>query len=192
VNVPVLSLIVPAFLLGACGGSTPPPADANATAPEASTVTTPAPKGASIDVPLAAKSNSKLSGKATFVEVEGGVQVTVQVAGLQPGMFATHVHEKGDCSAPDAESAGEHFNPVSKPHGLPTGEDHHLGDPGNIDVKSDGTATTEVVIKGASLKPGDPTSFVGRAIIVHEKRDDGGQPSGNAGARIGCGVITSG
>jgi len=117
------------------------------------------------------------------------VKVRVQVAGAPPGKIATHVHEKGDCSAPDASSAGGHFNPAGLPHALPPAAERHLGDLGNIDIGADGTGSTEIVVKGASLKEGDPSSFLGRAIIVHAKQDDGGQPVGNAGGRIGCGVI---
>jgi Cu-Zn family superoxide dismutase len=75
------------------------------------------------------------------------------------------------------------------PHALPPAAERHLGDLGNIDVAADGTGSTEIVVKGATLKEGEPTSFLGRAIIVHAKQDDGGQPVGNAGGRIGCGVI---
>lgn len=180
---PALFLIAP-LALAACGGSATPPADAPATAPE-----TPSTSSRSIEVPLAARSDSKLSGTATFTEVDGGVNVRVQVAGAPPGKIATHVHEKGDCSAPDAMSAGGHFNPANLPHALPPSGERHLGDLGNIDVGADGAGSTEIVIKGASLKEGDPSSFLGRAIIVHAKKDDGGQPVGNAGGRIGCGVI---
>lgn len=144
------------------------------------------------EVPLSARSGSHLSGKATFVENAEGVRVKVEVAGAPPGQVATHIHEKGDCSAPDAESAGGHFNPASKPHGFPVDPDKHLGDLGNIDVAPDGKGSTEVFVKGATLATGGgPHSFLNRAIIVHEKKDDGGQPVGNAGARIGCGVIRS-
>lgn len=187
---PALFLIAPLALV-ACGGAATPPAEA----PPAATTTTPAAAPAttlsvrSIEVPLAAKSDSKLSGKATFTEVEGGVKVKVQVAGAPPGKIATHVHEKGDCSAPDGASAGGHFNPASHPHALPPSAERHLGDLGNIDVGADGSGSTEITIQGASLKEGDPNSFLGKAIIVHAKQDDGGQPVGNAGGRIGCGVI---
>jgi Cu-Zn family superoxide dismutase len=175
----VLFLFAPVVVLSACGGSPPPPASA---------------PGASnrVEVPLAAKSGSQLSGKATFTEVDGGVKVTVQVAGAPPGKVATHVHEKGDCSAPDGASAGGHFNPAGKPHGLPGSPERHLGDLGNIEVKPDGTGATEIVVQGANLRAGDPNSYLGRAIIVHDKQDDGGQPVGNAGGRIGCGVIAAG
>ena len=176
----VLSLIAPLALV-ACGGATSPSA-----APSGSAA------ARSIEVPLVARSGSKLSGSAMFTEVAGGVKVRVQVAGAPPGKVATHVHEIGDCSAPDASSAGGHFNPAGTSHGLPAGSEHHLGDLGNIDVGSDGTGSTEVVVMGATLREADASSYLGRAIIVHEKQDDGGQPVGNAGGRIGCGLITEG
>src|SRR5262249_10550688 len=97
-----------------------------------------------IEVPLLARRGSKLTGKATFTEVTGGVRVNVEVAGVTPGQIATHIHENGDCSAPDAKSAGEHFNPTDKPHGIPPSDAHHLGDLGNIVVNDDGIGSTEV------------------------------------------------
>jgi Cu-Zn family superoxide dismutase len=142
-------------------------------------------------VTLAPKSGSKLGGTATFAEADGGVKVTIKLTGAPPGKVATHVHETGDCSAPDAKSAGGHFNPGGHPHALPPAAARHLGDLGNVDVGADGTGSLEIVVKGANLKPGDPSSYAGRAIIVHEKQDDGGQPTGNAGGRIGCGVIAA-
>ncbi len=142
-----------------------------------------------IEVPIEAKSGSKLTGTVKFSEQADGVQVVIQVANLTPGTRATHVHEKGDCSAPDAASAGSHFNPDNHPHALPTKDPRHLGDLGNIQVAKDGTGSLEIVVPGANLKDGDPHSFLGRALIVHEKKDDGGQPTGNAGGRIGCAVI---
>ena len=139
-------------------------------------------------IPIEARSDSKLSGTAAFSAVEGGVHVSIHVTGAPPGMVATHVHETGDCSAKDAASAGGHFNPTHHPHGLPD-EERHLGDLGNIAVGPDGSGVLEITVKGANLTPNDPMSYVGRAIIVHAKKDDGGQPTGNAGGRIGCGVI---
>jgi Cu-Zn family superoxide dismutase len=179
------SLLAPILLLSACGGSPPPSTETPRAAAGFSAPGT-------IEVPLMAKSGSQLSGKATFTEVADGVKVTVQVAGAPPGQVATHVHETGDCSAPDAKSAGGHFNPASKQHGLPPSGERHLGDLGNIEVKPDGTGMTEIVVSGANLRGNDPNSYVGRSIIVHDKRDDGGQPVGNAGGRIGCGVIRAG
>lgn len=148
-----------------------------------------APAPITIEVPLQAKSGSKLAGKATFAEVEGGVRVSMMVEGISPGEHGTHVHEKGDCSAPDAASAGGHFNPGGHEHALPGKDQRHLGDLGNITIGKDGKGTHEITVTGANLKPGDPNSFAGKALIVHAKKDDGGQPVGNAGGRVGCGVI---
>jgi Cu-Zn family superoxide dismutase len=149
-----------------------------------------APKAAkTVEVALQAKSGSKLTGKATFTETDGGVRVVIAVENVSPGEHGTHVHEKGDCSAPDAASAGGHFNPQKHDHGMPTSEKRHLGDFGNINVGKDGKGTLEVLAAGANLKPDDPNSFLNKAIIIHEKKDDGSQPTGNAGGRIGCGVI---
>jgi superoxide dismutase, Cu-Zn family len=162
----------------------PPPADSAeaATAPEAA-----APK--SVETIFQAKSGSKLAGKATLTETAEGVKVVLAVDGVAPGDHGSHVHEKGDCSAPDGASAGGHFNPAASPHALPASSPRHLGDLGNIVVAADGKGTLEIVAPGANLKEGDPNSFLGRAIIVHEKKDDGGQPTGNAGGRIGCAEI---
>lgn len=158
-----------------------PPASAAAAAPAA------APR--SIEIPLEAKSGSKLKGKALLTETEGGVHVLLRLEGVDPGEHGTHVHEKGDCSAADGASAGGHFNPQTHDHGLPGAAKRHLGDLGNIVIAKDGTGSLDITAPGANLKDGDPQSFVGRSIIVHAKKDDGGQPTGNAGGRIGCGVI---
>lgn len=143
----------------------------------------------SVEVKLEPKSGSSLSGTATFTPVDGGVKVTLHLAGVEPGDHGAHVHEIGDCGAPDAASAGGHFNPLGHDHGLPTVDQRHLGDLGNIAIGADGKGTHEITIPGANLRDSDPNSFLGRAIIVHAGKDDGGQPVGNAGARIGCGVI---
>jgi superoxide dismutase, Cu-Zn family len=142
-----------------------------------------------IEIPLEAKSGSKLSGKAVLTETEGGVHVVLTVEGIEPGDHGAHVHETGDCSSPDGKSAGGHFNPHAKDHGLPGGDKRHLGDLGNITIGKDGKGSLDITAPGANLKDNDPNSFVGRAIIVHAKKDDGGQPVGNAGDRQGCGVI---
>jgi superoxide dismutase, Cu-Zn family len=165
-----------------------PAAEAPAAA-QAAPAATPAAKPRSVEVALEAKSGSKLAGKAVLTETEGGVHVLLTVEGIDPGDHGAHVHEKGDCSSPDGKSAGGHFNPQTKDHGLPGAEKRHLGDLGNITIGKDGKGTLDITAPGANLKDGDALSFVGRAIIVHAKKDDGGQPVGNAGDRLGCGVI---
>jgi len=205
----IISSIVLGLIAAACAGQPteppatpevppagPPPAEAPpaasatpAPAPAEAAAAAPAAAPRSIEVPIEAKSGSKLSGKAVLTETEGGVHVVLTLEGLEPGEHGAHVHEKGDCSAADGASAGGHFNPQSKDHGLPGAEKRHLGDLGNITIAKDGKGSLDITAPGANLKAGDAASFVGRSIIVHAKKDDGGQPTGNAGGRVGCGVI---
>jgi Cu-Zn family superoxide dismutase len=173
-----------------CGGSkneAAAPDVVSSTEPAASDAAATEPK--TLEVTLQAKSGSKLSGKATLTETPEGVNVVLSVENVSPGEHGAHVHEKGDCSAEDGSSAGGHFNPGGHPHALPTGNPRHLGDFGNVMVDQDGTGKLELIALGANLRDSDPNSFVGRSIIVHDKKDDGGQPTGNAGGRIGCGEI---
>ena len=135
------------------------------------------------------RSGSKLKGTAKFEAVSGGVQVALDVTGAPAGKHGAHIHQNADCSAKDGKSAGDHFNPGEHEHGLPPTEHRHLGDLGNLEVGKDGTGHLEITIPGANLTPGDKMSFLDRGIIIHEKIDNGGQPSGNAGNRIGCGEI---
>jgi superoxide dismutase, Cu-Zn family len=137
---------------------------------------------------IEAKSGSTLAGTAEFTMHEGQMMITVSVKGAPPGAHAVHVHEKGDCSAPDASSAGGHFNPGGHQHGAPEAAEHHAGDLGNMTVGADGTGS--LMIHSSDLSLSGANSVVGHAIIVHEKTDDFvTQPTGNAGGRIGCGVI---
>lgn len=165
--------------------SASPPATAEAAAAPAAPASTPK----SLTVDFAAKSGSKLVGTATLTEEQGGVKVVLALEGLTPGEHGTHVHETADCSAPDAKSAGSHYNPDKHDHGLPAVAARHLGDLGNVIADKDGKGKLEIVIPGANLQPNDPHSFLGRSVIVHEKKDDGGQPVGNAGGRIGCAAL---
>ncbi len=189
-------------LLAACGGgATEPPAapppppppvaePASEEKPDPKPAAEAAPEPRMLQVKLEAKSGSKLSGSAMLMEVDGGVKVTLSVEGVKPGGdHGAHIHEKGDCSAPDGASAGGHFNPAGNDHALPATPKRHLGDLGNLTIGKDGKGSLEITIPGANLKAGDPNSFAGKSIIVHAKKDDGGQPTGNAGGRIGCGVI---
>ena len=108
---------------------------------------------------------------------------------IEPGDHAIHIHEKGDCSAPDAKSAGDHFNPTKAPHGAPDAPQHHAGDLGNLTAGEDGVAQKTVTVDFVTVADGEK-SAVGKAVVVHEKPDDmKSQPAGNAGARISCGVV---
>ena len=138
---------------------------------------------------IAAKSGSTVTGTATFTELPNGVQVVVDIEQASPGTHGLHLHEKGDCSAPDAMSAGAHFNPAGNPHAGPRDKARHNGDFGNIEVGPDGKGHLELMDDLLTVKPGS-TSVVGRSIIFHAQTDDlKTQPAGNSGARLGCGVI---
>ena len=139
---------------------------------------------------IEAKSGSTVAGTATFTELaNGGVKVVVHLEHAPPGTHGLHIHEKGDCSAPDAMSAGAHFNPASNPHAGPMDKARHNGDLGNIEIGQDGKGHLDIVDDLVTVKPG-PTSVVGKSVIFHEKVDDlKTQPAGNSGARLGCGVI---
>jgi superoxide dismutase, Cu-Zn family len=130
---------------------------------------------------------NKAEGTVWFTAGAGGVTVKATLKGLA-GTHGFHVHEFGDCTAPDGESAGGHFNPKSAPHGAPTDAARHAGDLGNIQAAADGSATLEW--KDPSMKLDGPDGVIGHAVIVHASPDDlKTQPTGNAGRRVGCGVI---
>ena len=129
-------------------------------------------------------------GAVHFEDVAGGVHVTAVLEGLSPGgTHAIHVHEFGDCSAPDGMSTGGHYNPDGHPHAGPDAAMHHAGDFGNLIADATGRATLDFVTDNLTVA-GEHNPVIGRAIIVHAKADDmATQPTGNAGARIACGVI---
>src|SRR5690606_7202550 len=96
----------------------------------------------------------------------------------------------GDCSAPDASSAGGHFNPASAPHGHPDSDAKHAGDMHNIVANAEGVAEVDALVGGVTLQSGEPDDILNKAIVIHAKPDDyKSQPSGDAGSRIACGVI---
>lgn len=131
---------------------------------------------------------SSVSGTVTFAKVADGVRIVADVQGLSKGKHGIHIHEFGDCSSPDGNSAGGHFNPHSKGHGAPEEDNRHAGDMGNIDVDESGKGRLEYVDKEISLEGN--SSIVGKAVIVHANEDDlKTQPTGNAGGRLACGVI---
>lgn len=129
-------------------------------------------------------------GTVTFTKVEEGIYVTVDLQGLGngPSERGFHIHEHGDCSAPDGTSAGGHFNPADMPHGAPDEDERHAGDFGNLTVDEDGNVRHDFLDTNISFD--GPHSIIGRAVIVHAQRDDlETQPTGDAGARVACGVI---
>jgi Cu-Zn family superoxide dismutase len=147
-------------------------------------------KPADATAKLESKSDSKAMGTATF-KVEGGkVHMKVEMTGLTPGEHAIHIHEKGDCSAPDASSAGGHWNPSGENHGKWGVAPFHHGDIGNLKADANGKATLSFSTDLWTVGDGKPSDIVGKAVVVHLKEDDfKTQPSGNAGGRVACGVI---
>lgn len=135
--------------------------------------------------------HNEARGDIRFVQTDAGtVLITGRITGLTPGPHGFHVHEKGNCSAPDASSAGGHFNPTGSAHGSAGNDVRHGGDLGNIIAGPDGVAEVNIQTTGISLGTA-PDSIVGRAVVVHAKADDlVTQPSGNAGSRVGCGLIS--
>jgi superoxide dismutase, Cu-Zn family len=141
-------------------------------------------------ITLAPASGSLVSGKLAASPITGGVRITGEIGGLSRGStHAIHIHEKGDCSAADATSAGGHFNPAQQAHGRAGSGPHHGGDMDNIVADANGVARVDVRALGVSLG-GGATDIGGRAVVVHAMPDDyRTQPTGNAGGRIACGVI---
>lgn len=136
--------------------------------------------------------SGKTVGAAVLTEEKDGVLVNLKVSGLKPGLHAFHVHENGDCTGPDFKSAGGHFNPFHKHHGVKNPEGKHAGDMPNLEVQPDGSARASVLAEGTTLGPG-PGSLLkpgGTALVIHASPDDNlSDPAGNAGARVACGVI---
>lgn len=191
-------LLGSALALSACGTAEAPVAE-EAPAPAAPVeAVEPAPAPAAAQLAASARAtlaplgDSGVGGELVFDIADGGVRVTGTLAGLQPGAtHALHVHEFGDCSAPDGTSAGGHFNPGQQPHGdRATGGPHHAGDIPNQTAGDNGEATVDQVLAGLEIASGGAYDIVGKGVIVHAQADDyTTQPTGNAGGRIACGVI---
>jgi Cu-Zn family superoxide dismutase len=135
---------------------------------------------------------SKTFGEATFEQVGDKVRVVIFVQGLKPGQeHGLHIHEVGDCSSGDGMSAKGHFNPFGKPHAHSSTPNRHAGDLPSLVANKQGRANVQADIDIITVTPG-PASIIGRGLIVHADPDDyKTQPTGNAGARIACGVIRS-
>jgi Cu-Zn family superoxide dismutase len=170
---PIFAVAAATVLLAAC----------QTTAPEAPRAT----------AALQPTKGNKTFGEATFEQVGDKVRVVVFVQGLKPGEeHGLHIHEAGDCSSGDGMSTKGHFNPFGKPHGHPGGAERHAGDLPALKANKAGRANVQVDLDIITVTPG-PASVVGRGLIVHAAPDDyKTQPTGNAGARIACGVIQPG
>jgi Cu-Zn family superoxide dismutase len=141
---------------------------------------------------LDARSGSTAHGTVSFYDKgNGDVMAAVDIQGVTPGMHGFHIHEKGDCSAPDATSAGGHYNPTGAPHAAPDAAMHHMGDFGNVTANASGRINEKIHLHGVALS--GENSIIGKSIVLHADRDDlTTQPSGNSGKRIACGVVEAG
>ncbi len=139
-------------------------------------------------------SQGKKVGRATLTQQPGGVRVSLEAWKLSPGPHGFHIHAVGRCNPPDFTSAGGHFNPDGKKHGLKNPAGAHAGDLPNLVVGPDGTVTAEVLAPQVTLEMANNSLFrrEGSALVIHAAPDDDmTDPAGNAGARIACGVISS-
>jgi Cu-Zn family superoxide dismutase len=185
--------ILGTLLLAACpkerpAGAPRQPESTTAAPAEKTTPTEPAQEGVA---QIAPTQGNTVTGSVALNSSPQGVRITGAIQGLKPNAeFGFHVHEKGDCSAPDGSSAGGHFNPTQAQHGDPTSSTHHAGDMVNIRSNGEGVAQVDTTAAGTTLHGEPTTDIMGKAIVVHEGPDDyKTQPSGNSGKRVACGVI---
>lgn len=202
---PTTLFIAIALATAACKREEPaaeaPPADAAAAEhAEGHSPAAAAPAGADLPAPTTATAllnptqGNEVKGSVSFKVVDGALRVTGQLSGLKPDTeHGFHIHEKGDCSAADGSSAGGHFNPAQSNHGAVNSDPHHGGDMPNIKADAEGNASIDgPVSSNVNLGKGDQFDIAGHAVIVHADPDDyATQPTGNAGGRLACGVITT-
>jgi Cu-Zn family superoxide dismutase len=152
---------------------------------------TPSTKGnTNAEAKLMAKSDSDVTGTASFSQNKDSVSLVLDIQNAVPGLHGVHIHEKGDCSAADGSSAGGHWNPTEDTHGKWGTDNHHYGDIGNIKIDSNGKGQLLFSTTKWNLAQDDKFSIVGKSIVIHSGEDDlTSQPSGDAGYKVACGVI---
>lgn len=170
-----LALLLPTLLIAGCAGPSGPKSS----------------NAAYVVSALQPTSGNSTRGTVFFSQEGANILVRGRVSGLKPNQeHGFHVHEKGDCSSPDAMSAGGHLNPDGKPHG-PVHGPHHAGDLPALKADANGNAQVNVRVAGTVLGA-SPAAFAGKALIVHAMPDDyATQPTGNSGARLACGLIST-
>ena len=186
-------------LLACSADTTPPPAEpvAEVKVPATPTVAAAAtevvqPSGvATARTLLSPTEGNTANGELMLVAEGDSLRISGTLRGLAPNTeHGFHIHETGDCSAPDASSAGPHFNPDNHPHGNPDAPPHHAGDMLNLMSDADGIAPVNEHVSNVSLGDGSSHDVMGRALVLHQKQDDYvSQPAGDSGPRIACGVI---
>src|SRR5215510_421377 len=135
----------------------------------------------------------KTVGTASLRDTKDGVLITLNVKGLPEGLHAVHIHAVGECEGPAFTSAGGHFNPLNKKHGLKNPDGPHAGDLPDMYVNKDGVGRYETLLESMTLTPGQTSIFDSdaSAIVIHSTADDNmTDPAGDSGDRIACGVIT--
>ncbi len=138
---------------------------------------------------MAPTAGNNVSGVVTFTATHGGVRVVAEISGLNPNSsHGFHIHQFGDLRSTDGKSLGGHFNPHGRDHNLPPRVIRHAGDLGNLKADGNGNARLAKTFSGITIL-GHESPILGRGVVIHAKPDDGGQPTGNAGARIAVGVI---
>jgi superoxide dismutase, Cu-Zn family len=137
--------------------------------------------------------DGQVIGTAQISEEGEGVRIAIQASNLPPGPKGFHFHETGQCDPPGFQTAGGHFAPMDRQHGLENPQGPHAGDMPNLTVGPDGRADTTIVNPRVTLREGQPNSLIdqdGTALIIHAERDDQvTDPTGNSGDRIACGVV---
>ncbi len=183
-----LSLLAVLFAF-ACAPAEEPAEPAPEAAPEPAAEVAPEPAAAPTASATLRNAEGEEVGTATFTQTEGGVVLVAEVTGVErDGPHGFHVHEVGDCVPPDFKAAGGHFNPRETAHQCPPDPVRHAGDFGNIEIV-EGAGRLEIGSDLVTVVPGE-ISVVGRAVILHEGTDDCvGQPTGDAGSRLACGVV---
>ncbi|HJW94762.1 MAG TPA: superoxide dismutase family protein [Thermoanaerobaculia bacterium] len=147
------------------------------------------PAGPTATATLSPTTGQTAKGTVTFTDSADGTQVVVNLTNVPPGVHGFHIHDGGSC-ADDAKAAGGHFNPDNMPHAAPDATSHHAGDFGNVTADDKGEVHATFVTHSVTVAAGNH-SVVGHAVVLHANPDDlATQPTGNAGGRIACGVVT--